>query len=78
MICYYENVNFDLKRGNLRYICPIEINVFLYLMKIYMICKNLIKSPKVINYEYMKKGSSEKLYFYINIYTSGGVVYVPM
>ena len=73
---YYENVNFDLKWGNLRYICPIETNTFLYLMKIYMICKKLNKKTKVI--QYMKKGSSEKLYFYINICTSGRVVNVWM
>ena len=43
---YYENVNFDLKWGNLRYICLIETNNFLYLMKIYMICKKLNKKNK--------------------------------
>ena len=70
-------INFHLKWEQLRYICPIETNIFFYfLMKIYMICKKLNKKPKVI--QYMKKGSSEKLYFYINICTSDGVVYVWM
>ena len=40
-------------------------------MKINMICKNLNKKLKVI--QYMKKGLSEKLYFYIYIRTSDGV-----